>query len=290
MLKSLCLLLIGVYLTHAWLDEGHMLVFQISMLRNPQLEQKLSNDFKIDQAYFPCAQALVSNAVWPDKLSDLKCNEFQDWHHKNNPYSPDKQPTKPPNTSNAQWALNQLWESINSSNPWVKAMSLRFFIHIMGDIHQPLHAISLFSKTFPNGDDGGNLFWVWATESHSKNFYPKKYCLHEVWDTAGLTLTKTYDYPLTQSDESQIRTKAAQMLVQNYQSCDEATKEFPPGTPFAEKVNTWLGESYNKAIIYAYDDGKLKNNVTLSDDYLSQASRTSQRQIVRAGCRLALLF
>ena len=31
-------------------------------------------------------------------------------------------------------------------------------IHIVGDIHQPLHSAGLKNKRFPNGDKGGNLF------------------------------------------------------------------------------------------------------------------------------------
>lgn len=31
-------------------------------------------------------------------------------------------------------------------------MKLRFFIHLIGDIHQPLHNIELYSTKFPSGD------------------------------------------------------------------------------------------------------------------------------------------
>ena len=32
---------------------------------------------------------------------------------------------------------------------------LRFMIHFMGDLHQPLHAASLFSHAFPHGTSQG---------------------------------------------------------------------------------------------------------------------------------------
>lgn len=32
-------------------------------------------------------------------------------------------------------------------------MNLRYLVHLIGDIHQPLHVINYFSKDFPNGDE-----------------------------------------------------------------------------------------------------------------------------------------
>ena len=37
---------------------------------------------------------------------------------------------------------------------------LRFLIHVIGDIHQPLHASTFFSDEYPDGDMGGNKFYV----------------------------------------------------------------------------------------------------------------------------------
>jgi hypothetical protein len=35
---------------------------------------------------------------------------------------------------------------------------LRMLIHYIGDIHQPLHASSRYTKDYPDGDEGGNFF------------------------------------------------------------------------------------------------------------------------------------
>lgn len=32
-------------------------------------------------------------------------------------------------------------------------MNMRFLVHLIGDIHQPLHVINYFSEEFPNGDE-----------------------------------------------------------------------------------------------------------------------------------------
>ena len=47
----------------------------------------------------------------------------------------------------------------------------------MGDIHQPLHASSLFDKRFPYGDMGGNLFKINYTEKIEQ--------LHKLFDSGA---------------------------------------------------------------------------------------------------------
>lgn len=37
-----------------------------------------------------------------------------------------------------------------------RALFARYLIHVVGDIHQPLHSVSLYNQTFPSGDRGGN--------------------------------------------------------------------------------------------------------------------------------------
>src|SRR5262249_36553574 len=45
-------------------------------------------------------------------------------------------------------------------SPKYRAVSLAWLLHLVGDIHQPLHNVGLISKYSPTGDLGGNLFWV----------------------------------------------------------------------------------------------------------------------------------
>lgn len=33
-----------------------------------------------------------------------------------------------------------------------RSVVLRFFIHYLGDIHQPLHGITIVNPSYPNGD------------------------------------------------------------------------------------------------------------------------------------------
>lgn len=74
----------------------------------------------------------------------------------------------------------------------------RVLIHLVGDIHQPLHAVNRYSKSCPNGmdirsiaigDDGGNKFKVKFTDTINN--------LHFLWDSmVGLTIGNTAVNPL----------------------------------------------------------------------------------------------
>ncbi len=56
-----------------------------------------------------------------------------------------------------------------------RALFARYFIHIIGDIHQPLHSAALYNRTFPSGDLGGNLIKVTLEDGSLANF-------HLFWD------------------------------------------------------------------------------------------------------------
>src|SRR5262249_18459874 len=53
-------------------------------------------------------------------------------------------------------------------------IKLCWLLHLAGDVHQPLHCRSFFSKEFPKGDQGGNFFFA--------NLKGKTIKLHAFWD------------------------------------------------------------------------------------------------------------
>jgi hypothetical protein len=42
-------------------------------------------------------------------------------------------------------------------------MQAAWLFHLVGDIHQPLHTVQLFTREYPNGDRGGNEICVRVT-------------------------------------------------------------------------------------------------------------------------------
>lgn len=57
-----------------------------------------------------------------------------------------------------------------------RSFNLRLLIHYLGDVHQPLHTADRYTLDFPNGDQGGNLFFLKPIE-HGINE------LHALWDS-----------------------------------------------------------------------------------------------------------
>jgi hypothetical protein len=55
-----------------------------------------------------------------------------------------------------------------------RAVALCWLLHLVGDIHQPLHCVAFFSKEYPDGDLGGNLRWVKDGDQPTR--------LHAYWD------------------------------------------------------------------------------------------------------------
>jgi hypothetical protein len=59
-----------------------------------------------------------------------------------------------------------------------QALFARYLVHIVGDIHQPLHSVSLFNATYPSGDRGGNSQKIIILNESTQN-------LHSFWDAGA---------------------------------------------------------------------------------------------------------
>jgi len=55
-----------------------------------------------------------------------------------------------------------------------KAYDLGWLLHLVGDLHQPLHAVTGVTQTLPSGDQGGNKVMVQGVKGERE--------LHAVWD------------------------------------------------------------------------------------------------------------
>src|SRR5439155_20249015 len=97
------------------------------------------------------------------------------WHYTNVPYVTSGKPGPPPESTNIQERLAAL-----RTEP-LSAYNLAWLIHLVGDVHQPLHCVSRFTGSHldetthaDRGDLGGNLFKL---DDPAKN-------LHSLWDDA----------------------------------------------------------------------------------------------------------
>jgi hypothetical protein len=142
-----------------------------------------------------------------------------------------------------------------------QADNLAWLIHLVGDIHQPLHCAQQFTPQSPRGDRGGNdvpLTGRW------KN-------LHQLWDD-GLNLNNAKVQSLRLPEE---------LMRQNPQS--QFRRQLASKDP-----KTWAKEGYDLAVHDAYllpDNGGAPS--APSARYLQNVEKVSRESVTLAGYRLA---
>jgi hypothetical protein len=149
---------------------------------------------------------MADASTWPDDIRSSR-PETAPWHYIDIPLGTTRRDVEKfcdPKESCVTRAITDQLAILRSSepDPRKRADALRFLIHFVGDLHQPLHAIT-------NNDQGGNCVPVTffdqspqlrnpQTESYSPN-------LHGVWDTNILeraTEGKSMDLLAVELDQS----------------------------------------------------------------------------------------
>ena len=77
-------------------------------------------------------------------------------------------------------ASEVLTANINK-NTAERALYARYVVHLVGDIHQPLHSAALYNESYPKGDLGGNSEKVILVNGTTANF-------HSFWDAGAYLL------------------------------------------------------------------------------------------------------
>ena len=113
---------------------------------------------------------------------------------------------------------------------------LRYIIHVIGDIHQPLHASSLFSKEFLKGDEGGNLFEIRYKRGIDN--------LHKLFDSGFDLIDNKIERPLTEADSDYL-TKTAHAIIDENKK--EKLIEFQ-----SKEMSDWLRESHDISEAFIY--------------------------------------
>jgi hypothetical protein len=101
--------------------------------------------------------------------SDLLRHKY--WHFVDTPFSPDATPLPAIPAPNAQTQIVAFRAVLASTEPDdLKSYDLVWLLHLVGDVHQPLHAVNRMTKANSKGDAGGNrvkLFGDAASNLHS---------------------------------------------------------------------------------------------------------------------------
>ena len=187
MLRKLLLLAAAVLLAAgtalAWNPAGHMVTGSIAydelqrnapatiarvvaiLRQHPQYESlwkpQLAGMSEPDQERY----LFMLAARWPDDIRGNGAFDHPEWHYIDYPYKPPGQPASipapAPPADNLVTAFQRNVAVIQSAAPESqKAIALCWIFHLIGDAHQPLHTVSLFTTQFPKGDRGGNLFYI----------------------------------------------------------------------------------------------------------------------------------
>ena len=151
-----------------------------------------------------------------------------------------------------------------------KSFALRLLIHVVGDLHQPLHTATRCTPAKPECDDNGKKFAINGDGLYTNN-------LHDLWDKA-MGKIQAEQRPLNES------------AIARYQAiADQIIKEFPRSSLQAdlEIKDQWkIAKNHlDIAINYAYKE--IKENEKPSEGYKNSRFEICKRQIALAGYRLA---
>lgn len=218
---------------------------------------KRNHDYT-DDGEKPSGPDSARNIGYRDKLM------HRYWHYKDIPFSPDGTPTQDGPEPNAETQIIAFRDRLASSDASddVKSYDLVWLLHLVGDVHQPLHATSRFTHDLPDGDRGGNSVKLCQR--------PCKNELHAFWDNLFGTGTST---------------RAAINAARNL---DDA----PDGSASNQDVSSWIVESFElaKDNVYKSPIGVGEGPFTINDTYRRKAKVLANERAAIAGARLAKLL
>lgn len=286
----------------AWNSRGHMIVAAVAWDQmTPAARLRADTLLKLNPSYttwtrdVPAADraktAFVRAATWPDAIksdpsytndgiNDAGATQnigYQDklrhkyWHYKDLAFSPDGTPIKTAPSPNAETQILTFSAALAAPglSDDVKSYDLAWLLHLVGDVHQPLHATARFTASLPKGDSGGNDVLVCPSTMATCDASHNK-ALHSFWDGA----LGTSDSP-----------KSAFVKA-------GALAPAPAAKAAIADPGTWLEESLTvaKTSVYANPIGPDAGPYKLTARYEAVAGSYAEQRAALAGARLANLL
>jgi hypothetical protein len=305
-LLSLVLALVAlVRPAQAWNGKGHMVVAYIAYQHlTPAVKKKVARLLQLNPMYDdwvkdvdPAEQgsvAFMQAATWPDAIKSAQgyitdgdaggnrpAGDPEDsqnigypdhlrhkyWHFVDTPFSTDGTHLGELPTPNVETEIVLLRTALGSNvASQIRSYDLAWLEHLVGDIHQPLHAASRYTSKHPDGDAGGNLVPLCAA--------PCKQELHAYWDSIL---------------GSEVSVEAA---IQRGEELD--TEPVPAGAAVTD-VHVWASDSLALAKQNAYK-APISTDTTGSTigkptkAYRDNARTVAEGQVILAGRRLSALI
>jgi hypothetical protein len=288
--------------TYAWDETGHKITAYIAWQRmTPEVRDRVikillagPEDSDIPTFYAGYGSRTAESrkreyfmliATWPDIIRDKNLNTRftkyanSNWHYADTfwKYENGKAVIVESNDENglAMKKLHDFDAVIRGSAPdSEKAVAIAWLEHLIGDIHQPLHASGKVTDSNPKGDQGGNLFLLTPKGTPRD----KQENLHHFWDAIiGVNMPNSKD-----QCEADYLDPIAQDIIAKYPY--EKLKDNVQD----DKYDVWGKESLDLAMTEVYKDVKFFESP--SDKYKKKALEISQRRMALAGYRMADLF
>lgn len=250
----------------AWNALGHRIIAQIAYDQLTPRTKRILNHYNhsIDKGYR--SQGLVNAAVWLDYLRTQRNDPYRTMHYINLCFSEDGTPLPEASSVNAVSAIENSAITLKQSDvsDYKKGLALRILLHVVGDIHQPMHATCQASHLYPDGDRGGHGI-VFSRNSVAKN-------LHSYWDNgAGYLMYKN------KSKKMPSIKKIAHQLELEY-PCSSFSLKLDP--------NQWAMESHEIGVS-AY---RVLYQQNPDYRYQLRTIKIVKKRIAMAGCRLGAVL
>ena len=231
--------------------DGHLITVRIA-------ENHLSEKTAAALAQIGGGKALGELALWPDQIRGAqKWSHTKPWHYIN---IKDQQRFDDLRRSRKGDVLSALHESYRQlkdprTGKQQRREALGFFLHMAGDIHQPLH-VGRYN------DLGGNRVSIkWLGNSKRRN-------LHWVWDTG-----------LIKDDE---------LSVEQYSALIDVSTAQQRRNWQSDSFLGWAKESkILRAQVYEFGQPAQKGPVTIDQHYINRTKPLIKKRLLMAGIRIA---
>ena len=266
-----CLILFTPSVALGWGSAGHQIMAQIASRKlnsKARVQVKILLSSKVQLGLPYSVPDLVTVSTWADEIKSLKGypQEFNELHFIANQF-PTAGAVPTPNIVTALKDNVKILQT--STDMEAKAQAIRFIIHFVGDIHQPLHCAVRVDDANPKGDQGGNRVSILVADS-SGRLRPDR--LHIYWDEGLNTFAGS-----TASIAARI---------------EKAFPDRQETDPF--NFQGWSDESFRLARDVAYagipSGSDSKSPIRVTATYKAKAQTVVNQQIAKSGYRLARLL
>ena len=301
MIRFLPVVLAFVFLTplaHAWDPLGHMLTMRIAYdgltpKARAELDAALARFNEKEKPDAP--YDAVTAACWMDDVR-ARTKDFNEWHFVNLPFNREGAPLAVGTQEhpNVIWAIGQCEGIIQGATeiPGIdRDQAIVMLLHLVGDVHQPLHATE-------RNDKGGNMTRIGNLKDvDSDLLFSKGGNLHFFWDSAYRREFKDGQVDVAYAGELFPRqTPVAGHLGDRALVDREAAaieKKYPPqsfGNVKSGDAGSWALETHTLGFDLAYGKLPAGSPVQLDQTYVDASRTCAEKRIALSGYRIAALL